>query len=449
MYKYDSKNRPLNVTQPASDIYNTPEPTPAILPDETVKDPPLQHTLAVDTGIPLRPIPHSSPMSGTNLRIVQKDQATATTDTGMDFCQCVYNGKSKKLVTGLVASSSLLSSLIVIGAYLDATSLVDLIQTKNEHSKILRLFPGYLKVLRDSLATGRSVIEAQYKQESKRLGKEYAGGDSRAREQMGSILISFQSTVLSKLQWVKNQPTPFYDYQVLQYASEDYRAKASVCLRALSLRLSEVAVATETDVLLEQNMPCSTEPDWVPEKPAYSDSWPAVASISFRYRGHSNSAYESRPDDGSASPTVSAMFTVNADPEDGGMSDIDMDRFSAMSLAPSSLSGFSSLKSLSRRIRKRQMAHSSSDEPSPDDLPSNAMEWNRSSGSSFELFGQLSSRLSVDSSQKTDSSRMSWKPEIATTIEEDDGVPAERLPARSRRPNNPSSVRPRRRRRLP
>jgi hypothetical protein len=59
------------------------------------------------------------------------------------------------------------------------------------------------------------------------------------------------------------------------------------------------------------------------------------------------------------------------------------------------------------------------------------MNWSRSSGSLY-LFGRLSNRFSVASSQKTDSSRMSWRPEISATIQEDDGVTGEGLPARFR-----------------
>jgi hypothetical protein len=118
---------------------------------------------------------------------------------------------------------------------------------------------------------------------------------------------------------------------------------------------------------------------------------------------------------------VPALSAVIEEPENGRLSDVDMDRLSAISLTPSSLSGFASLRSLARRVRLRQNGETSSERNSEADLPSSVMNWRRSS-SSFKLFGRLSNRLSIASSQKTGSTRMSWKPEIPTTIQEDDGT---------------------------
>jgi hypothetical protein len=118
---------------------------------------------------------------------------------------------------------------------------------------------------------------------------------------------------------------------------------------------------------------------------------------------------------------VPALSAVVEEPKNGRLSDVDMDRFSAISLTPSSLSGFASLRSLARRVRLRQNGETSSERNSGADLPSSVMNWRRSS-SSLKLFGRLSNSLSITSSQKTGSTRMSWKPEIPTTIQEDDGT---------------------------
>jgi len=326
--------------------------------------------------------------------------------------------RPKKHVACFVASSGLFNSLTVKGAYRDATSLVDLIQEKKEDTESTSFPDGSLKGLRSSLVYGHSIIESHYMNDFKWLGKQYARGDSRACEKMESILTTFQSTILSNLQRVEYEVWLSLDYKALRSASYNNTAMAVACLGALSHRISVAAAAAENGVLPENNMPYPMVSDWMPETLAYSDGWPAGDSKSFRDWGQSSSAHESQPYDGRVSSIVQAMPTVTEEPENGGMSDIDMDRFSTMSLAPSSLSGFSSLRSLARRIRFRQTGNSSSDRYSMDDLPSNVMKWD-GSNRSLELFGQLSSRQSIASSQKTGSSRMSWRPETPATVEED------------------------------
>jgi hypothetical protein len=105
------------------------------------------------------------------------------------------------------------------------------------------------------------------------------------------------------------------------------------------------------------------------------------------------------------------------EPDHGKLSDIDMDRFSAISITPSKTNSFSSLLLLAQRIRLGQTGGTSLGRDSMNDLPSSAIDWHRTS-SSLYLFGRRSSALSIASSQKTNSSRMSWKPEIPITIQE-------------------------------
>lgn len=127
-------------------------------------------------------------------------------------------------------------------------------------------------------------------------------------------------------------------------------------------------------------------------------------------------------------------------PQYGSQQDVNMDRLSIFSLAPSSISGFASLRSLARRIRTPQTARMSSDRKSVDDLPLGMMQWNKSSSHSLRLFGLFSSRLSIASSAMTDTSQMSWKPEVPAIIPEDGGVLNRSFLFRSKRPKSvPSS----------
>jgi hypothetical protein len=319
----------------------------------------------------------------------------------------------------------------VLEAYRDATSLVDLIQRKKGPTEIKSLLDTSLLSLHNSLANELQVIRLHYQCDFERFGKEYGHGDSRAQEEMDSILATFQSTIISNLQRVETETTPSFDYKALQSASDKNTTKTLACLGALSHRLS--VAAAESNELPEYNMPYPMGSDWIPETLAYSEGWPRTLPKSSGDWAGFSSIHGSQPRDGSASPIVPAISTVNKEPESGGISDIDMDRLSEMSLAPSSLSGFSSFRSLARRIRLGQTGMWSSNRYSMDDSPLNSIHWNRSN-SSFELFGQLSSRLSIASSQKTDSSKMSWRPEIPATIDEENGAMSEGLLARFRRP---------------
>ena len=108
-----------------------------------------------------------------------------------------------------------------------------------------------------------------------------------------------------------------------------------------------------------------------------------------------------------AASSVPAIAVVTEQPENGRLSDIDMDRFSSLSLTPSVSSGFASLHSLAQRILLRQREKSSLRRDSLDDPPSSVMDWNRSN-SSLQLFGRLSFSSSIASSRMTNGSRMSY-----------------------------------------
>jgi len=120
---------------------------------------------------------------------------------------------------------------------------------------------------------------------------------------------------------------------------------------------------------------------------------------------------------GSAQPDLPSI----EGPQYRSQQDVNMDRLSIFSLAPSSISGFASLRSLARRIRMPRTLQMSSDGKSVDDLPSGMMQQNKLSSRSLRLSGLFSSRLSIASSAMTDTSQMSWKPEVPAIIPEDGG----------------------------
>jgi hypothetical protein len=86
-----------------------------------------------------------------------------------------------------------------------------------------------------------------------------------------------------------------------------------------------------------------------------------------------------------AASSVPAIAVVTKEPENGHLSDIDMDRLSFLSSTSSVLSGFASLRSLAQRILLRQKEESSLRRESLDDLPSSVMNRN-GSNSSLHLF---------------------------------------------------------------
>jgi hypothetical protein len=105
-------------------------------------------------------------------------------------------------------------------------------------------------------------------------------------------------------------------------------------------------------------------------------------------------------DAASSGPTI-AVMTKEA--ENGRQPNIDMDRFSSLSLTSSTSSGFASLRSLAQRIRLRQREESTA----LDDPPSNVMDWDRSNNS-LQLFERFSFSSSIASSQVTNGSGMSY-----------------------------------------
>jgi hypothetical protein len=134
---------------------------------------------------------------------------------------------------------------------------------------------------------------------------------------------------------------------------------------------------------------------------------PAAIAVSNNPTTSMSTPQHVRAHEEDAASSVPTIALVTEEPENGRLSDIDMDRFSSLSLTPSVSSGFASLRSLAQRILLRQREKSSLRGDSLDDLPSSVMDWNRSN-SSLQLFGRRSLRSSIASSQMTNGSRMSY-----------------------------------------
>lgn len=251
-----------------------------------------------------------------------------------------------------------------------------------------------------------------------RFGEAYVRGDSETREQLKDILIAIQTTVLSSLRRALTDDVRL-DYPAVRSELQKNEDNAVDCLWRLSRNLSVRAAArTESSLQAGHSMPDPRRWKLAPDILTYSKDWAENYSKSLGELLQICSAQDSPELDENTTSTVSIMRTVIEEPVQGRLSDIDMDRFSAISLTPSSLSGFASLRSLARRIRRGEPC---TETDSIDGLPSGVMMWNRS-GSSLQLFSRLSNRLSVASSRKTGSSHMSWRPEIPATIQEDDGA---------------------------
>jgi hypothetical protein len=122
--------------------------------------------------------------------------------------------------------------------------------------------------------------------------------------------------------------------------------------------------------------------------PAYTtlhDSPPAVIASSNNPTTSVNTSQRIKAHEEDVASSVPTLAVVTQEPENGRLSDIDMDRLSLLSSTSSVLSGFASLRSLAQRILLRQGEERSLRRESLDDPPSSVMDWNRSS-SSLQLF---------------------------------------------------------------
>jgi hypothetical protein len=302
--------------------------------------------------------------------------------------------------------------VIVIKVYQMASAHIDGFIKDMELVKLKSPTYDVLEGLLPCLNSGYRVIEDLHIRYFSLFGEAYARGDSYAREEMSHVLIALKRTANLRMQslWLNDA--------CLDRAAFEYNtSRAIVCLEELSRRLS--AAATAGEVTLLEDRPKSAQ--------GGIDIAEAVTAT--------------------ATATATVMPTVAEEPEHGGLSDINMDRISGLYLTPSKTSSLASILSLAQRIQQRQMVETSLSRNSVDELPSSVMRYDAASISSFRLFGQASSRMSLSSSVRTNISRMSiassartntslmsLRSDVPATIEE--GIEAMSL---SQYPDSPQS----------
>jgi hypothetical protein len=171
---------------------------------------------------------------------------------------------------------------IVIGAYRDATKLVQ--RLKEKRSGTEGGLPEKLaRELEDSLALGCLAVQSQYDHDVRRFGETYARGDAVAREQMKDILITLQLVVVSHLREVYMDDAAL-DIHVLKETSDDSRVNATVCLGQLYQRMS-----TATAAVKQISRTYLDEPDNSP--PSRSLAYSSSRSTHSSYENRSMTSY--------------------------------------------------------------------------------------------------------------------------------------------------------------
>ncbi|KAJ9602776.1 hypothetical protein H2200_012556 [Cladophialophora chaetospira] len=156
----------------------------------------------------------------------------------------------------------------VIGAYRDATKLVQRLKDKQKTSEEFILPEDLTKDFEDSLSLGCAAVQIQYDHDVRRFGETYARGDAVAREQMKDVLINLQQAVLSHLREVFMDEAAL-DLHMLKETSDDSRVNATVCLGQLYQRMS-----TATAAMKQMSRPRADDGDdaQLPSSLAYSSS---------------------------------------------------------------------------------------------------------------------------------------------------------------------------------
>ncbi|OAP57313.1 hypothetical protein AYL99_08051 [Fonsecaea erecta] len=194
----------------------------------------------------------------------------------------------------------------VIGAYRDASKLIQRLKNKQNTSEEFILPEQLTKDFEDSLSLGCSAVQSLYDHDVRRFGETYARGDAVAREQMKDILINLQQAVISHLREVFMDEATL-DLYMLKETSDDCRVNATVCLGQLYQRMS-----TATAAMKQISRPYVDDSDKVqlPGSLAYSSS------------RSTHSSFGGRPSDNQSATsytTYSSRTTVGHDrkPSDG------------------------------------------------------------------------------------------------------------------------------------
>ncbi|KAK5210861.1 hypothetical protein LTR47_001582 [Exophiala xenobiotica] len=129
----------------------------------------------------------------------------------------------------------------VIGAYHDASKLVQRLQQKATSSQEFILPDGLVADFKNSLSLGCITVQSQYDHDVRRFGETYARGDATAREQMKDIVISIQR-INTHLREVFMDDTSL-NLHIMKETSDDGRVNATVCLGQLYQRMSTAAAS--------------------------------------------------------------------------------------------------------------------------------------------------------------------------------------------------------------
>ncbi|OQU94595.1 hypothetical protein CLAIMM_00929 [Cladophialophora immunda] len=176
----------------------------------------------------------------------------------------------------------------VVGAYRDASKLVQRLKNKQNTSEEFILPEQLTKDFEDSLSLGCSAVQSLYDHDVRRFGETYARGDAIAREQMKDILINLQQAVISHLREVFMDEA-MLDLHMLKETSDDCRVNATVCLGQLYQRMS-----TATAAMKQISRPYVDDSDKVqlPGSLAYSSSRSTHSSFGGRpYDSQSATSY--------------------------------------------------------------------------------------------------------------------------------------------------------------
>ncbi len=131
----------------------------------------------------------------------------------------------------------------MIGAYHDASKLVQRLQQKASSSQEFILPDSLIADFKNSLSLGCITVQSQYDHDVRRFGEIYARGDAIAREQMKDIVITIQK-INTHLREVFMDDASL-NLHVLKETSDDSRVNATVCLGQLYQRMSTAAASMQ------------------------------------------------------------------------------------------------------------------------------------------------------------------------------------------------------------
>lgn len=407
VYKYDSKNRPSISAPVDTDDYNDPASVPVVGSDMDVRYPTESFLLKIEPSASVMAELKSSDFPGIGPKILSIQQAWASTAGDKDVGW--PNSRSKdKIFYPVHYFNRSLNLAVDLRACNESLTLV--ICMPMGDPKVQTLLKSLIAMQRAYCANAKQWLDnaISHLEHSEKLCELVDWG-------IPEFVYISSAIAIPRLLSLFSKPL-LTSYVTFLLAFIEWVVRLHSCVKRCSPRLSEVAAETSertVQVILDP-MPRDWTIDGLEASNDLSGSGPGITQDFDSF----GAAWNHQTIEGSDSNIDRKITTVIAGTQDEQLSDIDMDRLSAMSCTSSVMSGFSSFRSLALRIKKGQSPASRN---SVDDLPSSAMKRNGSS-SSLQLFGRLSRLLSVPWSRKTDNSRMSWRPEIPDSLQQNSEV---------------------------